>query len=411
VAQRLLQFLRECKAIDRVEIAGSARRWKEIVNDLDFVASTTKPAEITEHFLKMPFATSLIARGDTKTSVRLDTMNLNVDLRVVAPAQFASALHHFTGSKEHNVVLRTLAKKKGYKINEYGVFHEKNDKPVPLNSEEEFYSFFKMDYIPPEMRENLGEIEAAQKHRIPKLVEQKDLAGVFHVHSVWSDGRNSLEEMIRAAADRGYKYVGISEHSQAAAYAHGLDAARLLEQSHEIDQLQKKYSGIRILKGIEVDILPDGNLDMDEASLSRLDFVIASVHSAFRLDEAAMTERICRAIAHPLVDILGHPTGRILQGRSGYAVNLDEVFKAALRHKKCIEINASPHRLDLDWKHVKQAVDLGIPLAIDPDAHRTTEFDYVPFGIGMARKGWAKRADILNTLPWNEIAGTKKKIR
>lgn len=409
VAQKLLTYMRQCPAVDRVEIAGSARRWKEIVNDLDFVASTTKPEEVTEYFLKMPYALTLIGRGETKTSVRIESLNLQVDLRVVAPAQFASALHHFTGSKEHNVVLRTMAKKMGYKINEYGIFRENSEKPVAIKTEEDIYSFFKMDFIPPEMRENLGEIEAALEHRIPKLVDFSDLAGVFHVHSTWSDGRNSLEEMIRAALDRGYRYVGISEHSQIAAYAHGLDTARLQEQSAEIDRLQKKYETIRILKGIEVDILSDGNLDLDDASLSRLDFVIASVHSAFRLDEKAQTERICRAIANPLVDILGHPTGRILQGRPGYAVNLDEVLKTALRHKKCIEINASPHRLDLDWTHVKQAVDMGIPLAIDPDAHRTSEFDYVQFGIGMARKGWAASGNILNTKPWDEISGRRKK--
>lgn len=409
VAQRLLAYLRECPAIERAEIAGSTRRWKEVVNDLDFVASTTKPAEITEYFLKMPFAVTLIARGDTKTSVRIESLNLQVDLRVVAPSQFASALHHFTGSKEHNVVLRTMAKKMGYKINEYGIFREGSEKPVKIKTEEDIYSFFKMDYVPPEMRENLGEIEAAQEHRIPKLVEISDLAGVFHVHSTWSDGRNSLDEMIRAAVERGYRFVGISEHSQIAAYAHGLDAVRLREQSEEIDRLQKKYESIRILKGIEVDILPDGELDLDEASLSRLDFVIASIHSAFRLDEKAQTERICRAISNPLVDILGHATGRILQGRSGYAVNLDEVFKAAARHKKCIEINASPHRLDIDWTHVKQAVDMGIPLAINPDAHRTSEYDYVQFGVGMARKGWAAAGDILNTRSWDEISARKNK--
>lgn len=409
VAQRVLEYLRECKAAEKVEIAGSTRRWKEIVNDLDFVASTTKAAEVTEHFLKMPFATSLIARGETKTSVRIESLGLNVDLRVVAPKEFASALHHFTGSKEHNVVLRMLAKKKGYKINEYGIFPEDSEKPLPIKSEKDIYAFFKMDYIPPEMRENLGEIEAAQEHRIPQLVQQSDIAGVFHVHSVWSDGHNSLEEMIRGAVERGYHYVGISEHSQVAAYAHGLDSIRLKEQSEEIDKLQKKYSAIRILKGVEVDILPDGALDLDDASLSRLDFVIASVHSAFRLEEKAMTERICRALAHPLVDILGHPTGRILQGRAGYAVNLEEVFKTAVRHKKCIEINASPHRLDLDWTHVKQAVDLGIPLSINPDAHRVTEFDYVPFGVGMARKGWAAPGDILNTRTWDEIARKRKR--
>lgn len=407
-ARQLLGYLRACKAIERVEIAGSTRRWKEVIHDLDFVASTRNPGEVSDYFVKMPFGNSIIAKGDTKTSVRIDAMNLNVDLRTVTPKEFATALHHFTGSKEHNVALRTIAKKLGFKINEYGIFKEGSEKPLAVKSEEDIYSFFKMDFIPPEMRENLGEIEAAQKHKIPKLVEGTHLKGVFHVHSVWSDGHNPLDEMIRGAMERGYGYVGISEHSKAAAYAHGLDEARLQEQGVEIDKLQKKYPAIRILKGIEVDILPDGQLDLDDDSLSRLDFVIASVHAAFRMDEKAMTDRICRALSHPLVDILGHPTGRILQGRAGYTVDMERVLKTAAAGKKCVEINASPHRLDLEWTHIKQAIDAGVTLAINPDAHRLSEYEYVEFGVGIARKGWATPADILNTRKWDEIAPRRR---
>ena len=407
-ARQLLEYLRACKAIDRVEIAGSTRRWKEIINDLDFVASTRNPGEVSDYFVRMPFANSPIAKGDTKTSVRIDAMNLNVDLRTVAPKEFASALHHFTGSKEHNVALRTIAKKLGYKINEYGIFKEGSEKPAPVKSEEDIYSFFKMDYVPPEMRENLGEIEAAQNHEIPKLVQESDLKGILHVHSVWSDGHNPLEEMIRGAAERGYRYVGISEHSKAAAYAHGLDEARLREQGAEIDRLQKKFSTIKILKGIEVDILPDGTLDLDDDALGKLDFVIASVHSAFRMDEKSMTDRICRALSHPLVDILGHPTGRLLQERPGYAVDLEQVFKTAARAKKCVEINASTHRLDLEWTHIKQAIETGVTLCINPDAHRLAEYESMQFGVGIARKGWATPKDILNTRTWKQIGSRKR---
>ena len=403
VARQILEYLRGCNAIDRVEIAGSARRWKEIISDLDFVASTTRPQEVADYFGNIPFSHSVIAKGGTKTSVRLDAMGLNVDLRVVAPKEFATALHHFTGSKEHNVVLRTMAKKMGYKISEYGIFKEGSEKPVPIDSEQDFYAFFKMDYVPPELRENLGEIEAALEHRIPQLIEASQLQGIFHVHSVWSDGRNTLEEMIRGAQERGYGFVGISEHSKIAAYAHGLDETRLQEQSVEIDRLQQKFTGIKILKGIEVDILADGSLDFSDEILSRLDFVIASVHSNMRIDEKAMTERICRALSNPHVDILGHPTGRLLQGRQPYAVDIDKVLKTAARHKKCIEINASPHRLDLNWTYIQQAVKMGIPLAINPDAHRIAELDYVQFGVGMARKGWATPANILNSQPWESI--------
>jgi len=299
--------------------------------------------------------------------------------------------------------MRGLAKRMGYKINEYGVFKEGSEKTVPIASEADLYKFFKMDYVPPEMRENYGEIEAALEHGIPELIEFKDLQGLFHVHSVWSDGHDTLEAMIAAARDRGYKFVGISEHSKVATYAHGLDETRLSMQSAEIDRLSKKYKEIKILKGIEVDILSDGSLDFSDEVLSKLDFVIASVHSGFKMEEKEMTARICRALSNPHMDILGHATGRMLLGRKGYAVNLDEVLNAAKKYKKCIEINCSPHRMELDWSHVKKAIEMGIPLSINPDAHRVHELDWVPFGIGVARKGWAKRANILNTLPWEKI--------
>jgi DNA polymerase (family 10) len=403
VARELLAYLKECPSIDQVEIAGSVRRWNEIINDLDLVASSSKPAEVSRFFLKMPYVCSIIAQGDTKTSVRLETLGLNVDLRVVKPVEFASALHHFTGSKEHNVVMRGHAKKRGFKINEYGIFKEDTEKAITIKSERELFDFFHMDYIPPEMREDCGEVEAALQHRIPALVDRSQLQGIFHVHSTWSDGRDSLEDMISGARERGYRFVGISEHSKVAAYAHGLDERRLAQQSAEIDRLREKFTDIEILKGTEVDILPDGTLDFPDGVLSELDFVIASVHSNFKMEEKEMTARICRALSNPHVDILGHATGRLLLGRKPYPVNLEEVLKTAVAHKKCIEINASPHRLELEWPWVRRAKELGIKFSINPDAHRIRELDYVEFGIGVARKGWATPADILNTLPWTKL--------
>lgn len=403
VAQEILEYMRGCKSLERIEIAGSVRRWKEIISDLDFVASSSKPAEVHKYFLKLPYVHTVIAKGNSKTSVRLDTLGFNVDLRVVKADEFACALHHFTGSKEHNVAMRSYAKKLGYKINEYGIFREATSRRVSIKTEKDLFAFFKMDYIPPELREGLGEVDAALQHKIPSIVEPTEIRGVFHIHSVWSDGRNSLEDMVVAARDLGYEYAGISEHSKIATYARGLDETRLAQSHKEIDELRRKYKNIRILKGIEVDILADGTLDFPDKILSKLDFVIASVHSQFRMEEKEMTARVCRALSNPHVDILGHATGRLLLGRKGYALNLDEVFKTAAWYKKTIEINANPHRLDLDWTHVKKARGMGIRFAVNPDAHSIKEYDHMKFGIGVARKGWATAEDIINTLPADQL--------
>lgn len=403
VALDLLAYIRRSNSLERAELAGSIRRWKPIVNDIDIVACTTRPAELAGDFLRMPFAYTLLARGDTKISIRLATNGMQVDLRIVTPSEFAPALHHFTGSREHNVALRGIAKKRGYKINEYGVFQEATDRRVEIGSERDLYAFLEMELVPPEMRENTGEVEAAAQHRLPPLVALPHLRGIFHVHSLWSDGHVSLSDMIAAAHARGVRYVGISEHSKIAAYAHGVDEHRLMQQSSEIDRLQNDYPDMRILKGIEVDILEDGTLDFPDEVLARLDFVIASVHSHFRMEEGEMTRRICRAISNRHVDILGHPSGRLLLSRSAYAVNLEEVLKTAALKGKCVEINANPDRLDLDWTWVKRAKEMGIKLSINPDAHSIPELDHVEFGIGTARRGWAGPEDIINTWEWDRI--------
>jgi DNA polymerase (family 10) len=400
LAVEMLEFLQRCGSVDRAEIAGSVRRWREIVNNVDLVASFRKPEEALDDFSRLPFIASLMNRQKDRITLRLQTLDVDARLVVVKPAQFQAALHYYTGSKQYNEKMFDFASKRGFKMEADGIFRK--GKAVAIKTEEELFELLECDFIPPELREDTGEIEAAFAHQLPALIEQRDLKGVFHVHSTWSDGQHTLEEMVAAAAQRGYEYVGISEHSKSAYYAHGLDEQRLAKLSVEIDRLQKKYKCIRILKGSEVDILPDGTLDYFDAVLRKLDFVVASVHSRFSMPEREMTQRICRALSNSHVDILGHATGRLLMRRKGYDVNLEEVLQTALRHRKCIEVNANPWRLDLEWKWIKRAKELGVKFAINPDAHYTYEFDNMMWGIANARKGWASASDVINTLPWSE---------
>src|SRR5262249_42721444 len=371
---------------------GRMRRWKEIVKDIDFVVATKEPDKVIEHFNKMPLVSRIESKSKTKVTARLFTRGVPVELLLVDPSEFAVALQQYTGNREHDAALIAHAKTKGYTLEERGLL--KGKKQIQVPSEEKLYELLDMEYIPPEMREGLGEVELASQHKLPAVIKQSDIKGIFHVHSLYSDGANTLEEMISAARDRGYQFVGISEHSKVAAYAGGLDEKRLALQGHEIDTLQSKYKDITILKGIEVDILADGSLDLPDPVLAKLDFVIASIHSGFKMNEKEMTARICRALSNPHVDILGHATGRLLLARKGYAVDIEEVLRTARKYEKTIEINASPRRLELDWRLVHHARQLGIRFSINPDAHSTAELDYVPYGVAVARKGWATVDDI-----------------
>lgn len=393
-AESLLEPLQKQPAIKRLSLAGSLRRRKEIAKDIDIVASSQNPSAVMNHFTNLPQVESVVAQGETKSSVVLKS-GINADLRVVTDREFPYALHHFTGSKEHNTAMRARAKEMGMKMNEYGLF--RGEELVPCEDEKEIFAALGLAYIPPELREDYGEIEAAEKRALPRLVEEGEIQGVLHVHSTWSDGSNSLEEMIQAAVDLGFKYIGISDHSKSAFYAHGLTETDLQHQHEEIDRLQKKFSQIRIFKGIESDILPDGSLDYDREVLQSFDFVIGSVHSRFNLTEDEMTERVIRAIENPFTTVLGHPTGRLLLARESYPLNVHKILDAAADNGVAIEINANPHRLDLDWRFGKYAAERGVILSINPDAHNIEGLADVTYGVGIARKSWLGPDQILNT--------------
>ncbi len=399
-ATSLKQYLVDSGLTIRCEIAGSLRRRKEIVKDIDVLATTESPEKLMDVFTKYEGIRDIVAKGETKTSITLRS-GINVDLRVVKDEEFPYALHHFTGSKEHNTAMRHRAKQMGIKMNEYGLF--KDELPIKCRDEEEIFNSLNLSYIPPELRENMGEIEAAEKGLLPVLIEEKDIKGVFHVHTIYSDGANTLFEMVNAARDRGYKIIGITDHSKSAFYANGLKEEDVLRQLDEIDELNSKYSDIKILKGIESDILRDGSLDYDEDILRRFDFVIASVHSNFKMNKDDMTERIIKAIKNRYTKIIGHMTGRLLLARDGYDIDVYKVIDSAAEYGKIIEINSSPYRLDIDWRYIKYAKEKGVKFAICPDAHRIEGLDDVKYGIGIARKGWLEAKDVINTYDFDEL--------
>jgi DNA polymerase (family 10) len=416
----------------QVSVAGSFRRRKEIVRDLDFIVASKAPDAITEFFCAHPFVESLIARGPTKTSVRLKS-GIQCDLRVVTNAEYPFALNYFTGSKEHNIVMRNRALNRGWTLNEYRLGPAPNletkgggnspESPVKydkkatrgrsrsiasvqiptIRDEAELYRALGLDFIPPELRENCGEFEAAESGKLPRLIEPENLRGTFHCHTTASDGHNSLEEMVAAAQELGFEYIGIADHSRSSVQAHGLDAARLKVQRAQIRKLQSTLPDIRVFSGIECDILRDGSLDFDDEILADLDFVVASVHSTFNLSQAEMTKRVIRAISNPFVTMLGHPTGRLLLKREGYAIDIPAVLDAAAETGTWIELNAAPKRLDLDWRWWPLAKEKGVRCVINPDAHRTARLQDLWFGIGAARKGWLTKEDVVNCLPLEKI--------
>ncbi len=397
-ARSLREHLLEAKSISNIAIAGSLRRRKEVVKDIDLLASGHDSGAIMARFVEAPGVESVTNRGETKSSVVLES-GIAVDLRVVSDEQFPYALAHFTGSKDHNVAMRQRAKDRKMKLNEYGLF-KAGDRLVRCKDEAAVFAALDLPYIPPELREDLGEFEAEV---LPELVERDDLIGVMHCHSTYSDGRNSIEEMTIAAHDLGYAYIGFADHSQTAAYAGGLTPADIDKQHKEIDVVARKLDGIRILKGIESDILGDGSLDYDEKILKRFDFVIASVHSKLKMPESEATKRLLGAIRNPYTTILGHPTGRLLLSREGYPLDIDAILDACAKHRVAVEINANPHRLDLDWRHIRKATERGVKLCIGPDAHSTEGLEDVEYGLGIARKGWLEKNDLLNCLDAEEL--------
>jgi DNA polymerase (family 10) len=396
--------LRALPQVVRLSIGGSLRRHKEIVKDVDVVASVARAedrAAVMDALVGLPQVVSVTGKGDTKTSVVLRP-GIALDLRLVTDDEYPYALHHFTGSRDHNIALRGRAQREGIKINEYGMF--RGDQRIPVADEHEFYRALGMRYIEPEMREDRGEIESALAGELPALVTLDDLRGILHCHSTWSDGQATIREMAEATLALGKSYLGICDHSKSAAYAGGLVEDAVRRQREEIDRLNEEFAGrLRILKGTECDILKDGALDYDDETLAGFDFVVASIHSHFQLAPAEQTARLLRALENPYTSILGHPTGRILLEREGYEPDLEAVIDRAGELGVAIELNADPHRLDLDWRFLRRAVERCVAIPINPDAHSTLGLQNLRYGVGIARKGWLTAADVLNARPVDEL--------
>lgn len=405
-AERMLEDLKELPDVLQVCVAGSYRRRKEVVGDLDFIVATNSPAEVSEFFIKHDMVESVIANGATKSSVRFKS-GIQADLRVIKNTEYPFALNYFTGSKEHNIIMRQRALARGWTLNEYRlgpVEGSKTEPPPPIYEERDLYRALGLDYVEPELREDRGEFAAAEKHTLPDLIETENLRGTFHNHTTASDGRSTLAEMVDAAQELGLQYLGIADHSKASFQAHGLDADRLLAQVAEIREMNKTFGGhFKIFTGSEVDILKDGTLDFPDEVLAQLDYCVVSVHNVFNLTEAEMTKRIIKAIENPYVTMLGHLTGRLLLSREGYAVDHAAIIEAAAATGTIIELNANPRRLDMDWRWWPLAKEKGVKCAINPDAHSTSHLQYLHFGIGTARKGWLTRTDVVNTLPLGKI--------
>lgn len=401
LVEQILELLRMHPEISRVSAAGSFRRGKETVHDLDFLVATKEPALVCEDFTTLPQVASIIVCGDTKASVRLKN-GLQCDLRAVSNAQFPFALQYFTGSKEHNVAIRSLALKQGLSLNEYG-FTGETAANHEIHEEADIYRALGLDFIPPEIRENRGEIEAAADHTLPRLIELEQLRGTFHNHTTASDGRDTLEAMAEEAMDLGLQYLGIADHSKASFQANGLDETRLLEQVEAIRNLNEGFEKFRLFSGTEVDVLKDGTLDFSDEILAQLDYCVASVHASFTLSEEEMTRRICRAMENEHVTMLGHVTGRLLLKREPYLVNHAMIIDCAAETRTIIELNCSPQRLDMDWRWWKRARDKGVLCSINPDAHSTMGLHHLGLGIRLARKGWLRKQDVFNTRPLADV--------
>jgi DNA polymerase (family 10) len=383
--------------------AGSLRRWRPTIGDIDLMATSSEPERVMEAFTALPQVSHVLGQGPTKSSIISDN-GLQVDLRIVEAEYFGSLLQHFTGSRDHNIELRDYALRKGLSLNEYGIADVKTGARRSFEREDEFYAALDLNYIEPEMREGAGEIEAARAHTLPSLVTIRDIRGDLHAHTEWSDGATSIEDMVLAAKQRGYDYIAITDHSRGIGVANGLSTERLLEQIAQIRALEQRINGLRILAGSEVDIKRDGSLDFPDEVLAQLDWVIASVHSGFNQSENEMTARIIRAIENPHVDAIAHPTGRLIGKRAPYALDIEAVFRAAARARTALEINSFPERLDLSDAHARRAKDLGVMLVVDTDAHAPIHLENIRYGVAMARRAWSEPHHLLNTRSFSELA-------
>ncbi len=386
--------LKKLKDIERVEVCGSARRRKETIGDLDILVISRKPENVMNYFVNFSSVKRILAKGNTKTTVILKN-NMQVDLRVLPRESFGAAMQYFIGNKEHNVELRKIAISKGYKLSEYGLF--KGKKIIAADDEKKVYRALGLDYTAPEMRENSGEIELAKKHKLPDLVELKDIKGDTHMHTKQTDGTNTMEEMVEKAVSLGRNYIVISDHTKSLGVANGLNERQLLKQIAFVEKMNKKYSGIRILSGCEVNIMGNGNPDINNSVLKKLDVVTASIHSGLKQDEDKITKRIAAAMENENVDIIGHPTGRIIQKREAYSVDINKIFNKSKETGTCLEIDSFPTRLDLKDIYIREAVNRSIKLVISSDAHHTSHQEFIQFGVWQARRGWAEANNIINT--------------
>lgn len=408
LVENLIKYLKESGLAKKVIPAGSYRRKKETVGDIDILATSDKPEKLMDYFVKFPEIDYIYGQGPTKTNVRLKN-GLDVDLRVVEDKSFGAALMYFTGSKDFNIQTREIAIKKGWKLNEYGLF-DKNEKMIAGETEEEIFEKLGMQYIPPEMRENKGEIQLALEHKLPKIIDYQALKGDLQIQTNWSDGQNSIEEMVEEAIKLGLEYICITDHTKGLAVAGGLDEKMFLKQFEEIDKLNKKYKGkIKILKGAEVNINKDGTLDISDEILSKMDFVGAAIHSHFDLPKSIQTERIKKAMMNKNVDCIFHPTGRVINKRPAYEIDIDEIIDFAKKTNTILEIDAYPDRLDLKDDHIRKCVEKKVKMVIDSDAHSVLHLKFLEIGIAQARRGWASENDILNTLPLDQFFKNLKK--
>jgi DNA polymerase (family 10) len=401
LAEHMLDFVRSHPSTVRAEVAGSLRRQKETIGDLDLVAASTDQRALADAFAEAPFADEVLAHGPTKVFIVCN--GVEIDLRIVEPEAFGSLLHHFTGGQAHNIALRERAVKMGINISEYGLAKEGTGAYEPVATEEELYGRLGLPYIPPELREDTGEIEAAERGELPNLIEVSDVRGDLHVHTNWSDGKGTVESMAEAAIERGYEYLVFCDHSQSLKVANGLSPERLEKKVEAVREADERYGEIHLLCGSEVDILRDGSLDYEDALLAELDFVVASVHTSFKVGERAMTERIIRAMNNPHVRTIGHPTGRLLNRRDPYEVDVSRLIEEAAATNTALELNSYVDRLDLSVPYLREAINAGVRITIDTDAHDETALGFVKFGVSQARRAWVEKPSVINCLPWDEL--------